>query len=461
MSDRYDVIIIGAGLSGLAAGIRLAYYEKKVCVLERHYTIGGLNSFYRLRKKNHDVGLHAVTNWRPPGTKTGPLSKLLRQLRLKWEDFDLVPQNSSRIDFPSAKLSFTNDFTVLESEIAEKFPSQIDGFRRLTQFVNESDPFDESPEETSTRAVLKQYLSDPLLIDMLLCPVMFYGSATPHDLDYRQFVILFRALYQEGFGRPYAGVRPIMKAIVKQFRGLGGELLLRHGVKAINSHNGKTTGVTLDDGRVLEGDVVMSSAGAAETARLCGDSSEQKPEYRPGELSFLESISILNREPSAIDHNDAIVFFSLDDQFAYRQPAEPVDPRSGVICSPNNYQYDEPLEDGRIRLTCLANPEYWINADDETYYPAKEKALAEMTAAAASVIPDFRPYTVDTDIFSPRTVKKYTGHINGAVYGSPVKFRDGTTHVENLYLCGTDQGYLGIIGAMLSGVTVVNKHLLR
>ncbi len=33
----YDTIIIGAGLSGLAAGIRLAYYDKRVCVLERHY----------------------------------------------------------------------------------------------------------------------------------------------------------------------------------------------------------------------------------------------------------------------------------------------------------------------------------------------------------------------------------------------------------------------------------------
>ncbi|MEZ6147489.1 MAG: NAD(P)-binding protein [Planctomycetaceae bacterium] len=46
---RYHTVIIGAGMSGLAAGIRLAYYEKPVCILERHTTIGGLNSFYRLR----------------------------------------------------------------------------------------------------------------------------------------------------------------------------------------------------------------------------------------------------------------------------------------------------------------------------------------------------------------------------------------------------------------------------
>src|SRR5439155_21848784 len=43
---HYDVIIIGAGMSGMAAGIRLAYFDKSVCVLEQHYASGGLNYFY-------------------------------------------------------------------------------------------------------------------------------------------------------------------------------------------------------------------------------------------------------------------------------------------------------------------------------------------------------------------------------------------------------------------------------
>ena len=36
--EAYDVIIIGAGLSGLAAGIRLSQYGKHVLIVERqHY----------------------------------------------------------------------------------------------------------------------------------------------------------------------------------------------------------------------------------------------------------------------------------------------------------------------------------------------------------------------------------------------------------------------------------------
>ncbi|GIT64560.1 MAG: hypothetical protein Ct9H300mP23_01870 [Nitrospinota bacterium] len=53
------------------------------------------------------------------------------------------------------------------------------------------------------------------------------------------------------------------------------------------------------------------------------------------------------------------------------------------------------------------------------------------------------------DSFTPKTIKKYTGHLNGAVYGSPRKIKNGKTPVNNLFICGTDQGFLGIIGATL------------
>src|SRR3712207_113779 len=127
----YDTIIIGAGLSGLAAGIRLAYFEQRVCILERHNTIGGLNSFYRLRGRDYDVGLHAVTNYTPKGAKKGPLARLLRQLRFSWDDFHLSPQLESAVAFPGEQLRFNNDLDLLRSEIARAFPSQVEHFERL------------------------------------------------------------------------------------------------------------------------------------------------------------------------------------------------------------------------------------------------------------------------------------------------------------------------------------------
>src|SRR5918995_7023505 len=130
-SSGYDTLIIGAGMSGLAAGIRLAYYDQRVCIVERHNTIGGLNSFYRLRGRDYDVGLHAVTNFSSRGAKKGPLSRLLRQLRMSWDDFALAPQVGSTIAFPGLRLDFNNDIRLLEAEVARAFPRERDNFQRL------------------------------------------------------------------------------------------------------------------------------------------------------------------------------------------------------------------------------------------------------------------------------------------------------------------------------------------
>jgi len=65
------------------------------------------------------------------------------------------------------------------------------------------------------------------------------------------------------------------------------------------------------------------------------------------------------------------------------------------------------------------------------------------------------------DSFTPLTIERFTGKGEGAVYGSPIKIKDGRTPLKNLFIAGTDQGFLGIVGSMLSGVTIVNQHLLR
>lgn len=456
----YETIIIGAGLSGLAAGIRLAYFDRPVCIVEQHTTIGGLNSFYRLRGRNHDVGLHAVTNYAPPGTKTGPLSKLLRQLRLRWDDFDLRPQLESRIVFPGARLRFTNDIELLNAEIAERFPRQIDGFRRLTLRIDEQDALNSDRQPISGRAVVGEYLSDPLLVEMLFCPLMFYGSATPGDMDFNQFAIMFRSIFQEGFARPAAGIRPILKSLVRKFKSLGGELRLRSAVREIFIENGRTVGVVLEDGEVLETRHVLSSAGSAETMKLCPHNADPALLPSPGNISFVETIFSLDRPPVELGHETTILFYNDSPRFRYECPGAPVDLRSGIVCSPNNFDYDQPLSEGRLRITALANPDDWFPLSEEDYAAEKTRWCARIVESALRYVPEFRSAIVDTDVFTPRTIRKFTGHINGCVYGAPQKALDGRTPVENLYLCGTDQGFVGIIGTMLSGISIANRYLL-
>ena len=457
---HYDTVIIGAGMSGLSAGVRLAYYEKDVCILEKHTTIGGLNSFYRLRKRNYDVGLHAVTNYAEPGSKGGPLSKLLRQLRMRWDDFDLRPQLQSSIAFPDCTLRFTNDFALFLDQIAAAFPKQIDGFRKLLSVIDNHDALNLERSTASARQVVSDHISDPMLVDMLFCPLMFYGSATPRDMDFSQFVIMFKSIFYEGFGRPFDGIRLILKKLVRHFKALGGHLKLRAGVDEIVQKDGKAQAVILEDGTEITADNVLSSAGAAETMRMV-DPEKPLPKPTPGDISFVESISVLDVEPSSLGHNDTIVFYNDAETFNYERPEGPIDLRSGIICSPNNFDYSRPLEDGRIRITALAEPDYWLQLPEEEYQQQKMVWNDRIIESALRHIPDFRAHVVDTDVFTPRTIRRFTGHVNGCVYGAPEKFVNGQTPVENLYLCGTDQGFLGIIGAMLSGITIANRYLLK
>ena len=461
---NYDTLIIGAGMSGLAAGIRLAYYDQKVCICERHNTIGGLNSFYRLRGRDFDVGLHAVTNFTPKGAKKGPLAILLRQLRMAWDDLALAPQIGSAVAFPGIELRFNNDPKYFQSEVERLFPQQRDNFQRLLDKIAGYDDLNAEMFTISTRQVLSETISDPLLIEMLLCPLMWYGNAREEDMDWGQFSIMFRAIFLEGMARPFRGVRLILKNLVRKFRELGGELKLRSGISKIHVDGEQAAGVVLDNGQEITARVILSSAGVVETLRLCDDLSQAEP-ARAGELSFVETVSVLDRPPQAMGYDRTIVFYNDSPQFHWQRPRDRlIDPRTGVICSPNNFRYapdDGELPDNMIRITALADFDHWANLSPEKYTLEKLRGYDQVVASAVRFIPDFRHYVVDTDMFTPTTIRRFTWHDNGAVYGAPEKRLDGATHLKNLFLCGTDQGYVGIIGSIISGISMANRHCLQ
>jgi phytoene dehydrogenase-like protein len=463
---QYDVAIIGAGLSGLAAGIRLAHFGKKVCIFERHNAVGGLNGFYSQGGRKFDVGLHAVTNYVPAGVKGTPLGKILRQLRIDRDEFALCPQKGSRVAFGPAgerSLRFTNDFAVLEAEVAAQFPAQIDGFRKVARFVREL-PLSGLAEPGSARAFLRQAITDPLLEDLLLCPLMFYGSAREDDMDVGQFAIMFRALYLEGFARPLEGVRVMMRVLLEKYRAAGGERRMKCGVERIVRRAGRAAALVLDSGEEITATHVLSSIGAAETGALLG---EPAPAART--LGYVETISVLDQAPAALGlGEDTIVFFNDSDRFSYRNPEGPVDLRSGIICIPNNFDYGPgaALPEGVFRVTCLADYGAWAGLPEEAYRAEKARWFPRIQAAAFRFLPGARGAavalsTVATDMFTPTTVRHYTGHFRGAIYGAPVKHPDGRTELANLFLCGTDQGMLGIVGSMLSGISMANQHVLQ
>lgn len=478
-SSHYDVAIIGAGMSGLAAGIRLAHFGKRVCIFERHNAVGGLNGFYSIDGRKFDVGLHAMTNYVRPGVRGTPLGKIFRQLRIEREEFALCEQKQSRVAFGprgETSLRFTNDFAVFESEVARVFPQQIDGFRALVAAIKAYDDVSLTAIPESGRAVVGRYITEPLLEEMLFCPLMYYGSAQEHDMEFGQFAIMFKAIFMEGLARPFHGVRVILRVLLDKYRAAGGERRMKCGVRRIIVRDGRAAALALDTGEEVTADHVLSSIGAPETAALIAGSVAASVKTgagepaRPGSLSFIETMAVFDRQPVELGWgDDTIVFFNDSAAFSYARPNDAVDVRSGVICIPNNFAFGEghQLPEGLFRVTCLANYDRWADLPDDTYRAEKVRWFDAVQRSALRFLPslpeedELVEATLTTDMFTPRTVLRYTGHLNGAIYGSPDKIRDGRTPLANVYLCGTDQGFLGIVGAMLSGISMANYHILQ
>ncbi|MBE0582788.1 MAG: FAD-dependent oxidoreductase [Desulfofustis sp.] len=223
-------VVIGGGLSGLAAAIRLARFNENVLLLEQHSRVGGLNSYYYRNNRLIETGLHAITNYTDRSQRHAPLNRLLRQLKIKREEIGVHEQVGSAIRFPQCTLRFSNEFEELLEGIQRFFGDQVDGFNRFTAYLEGINPFTSSPF-VSTRRVISSYISDPLLVDMLLCPTCFYGSSIENDVDFQQFVILFRSIYQEGLFRPRATIKQFLELLTDRFIGFGGTLRLKATVR--------------------------------------------------------------------------------------------------------------------------------------------------------------------------------------------------------------------------------------
>jgi phytoene dehydrogenase-like protein len=465
--EKVDCVIIGAGMSGLASGIRLSMYDKKVLIVEKHSISGGLNSYYSRGKRKFDVGLHALTNFVNPSDRGKPFNKLMKQLRIPYEEFKLSPQNYSLIQFPDQKLKFTNDIEVLTAEVADKFPSQIDGFVALLSHIRNFDEVNLNNETVMAKTVVKNFIKDDSLVEMIFCPLLIYGSAWENDMDFSQFVIMFKSIFLEGFSRPEGGVRTILDILIKKLADAGGEIRYKSEVTRIITKNNKVVGVEINHNQIIECDQILSSMGLPETYGVVSEF-ENLDHPATGKLSFCESILITDKKPRDLGVDATIIFYNNRPEYLYQKPTTLFDRESAVVCFPNNFKYENFQDDyseGVLRITNIANFDLWNDlksSEDKVHYREQKEVVctnAIEILKKCGLSSDYQ--MMFKDIFTPTTIKRYTQHFDGTVYGSTDKSRNGKTPIDGLYICGTDQGFLGIVGSMLSGISMANLHVLQ
>jgi phytoene dehydrogenase-like protein len=318
----------------------------------------------------------------------------------------------------------------------------------------------------SAKKTVGEYIDDPLLLDMLFCPLMFYGSAIPEDMDWSQFVIMYKSILKEGFFRPAGeGIKTVLNVLEERFVSSGGELRLNCGIEKLVTANDQITTLKTDNGEIIRAKQILSSAGLVETMTMCAPQPQCLNQLSCGELGYLETMVVPSRKFDLSSHQETIIFFCDSDRFNYKSPAETVDTNSGVICFPHNFQFNpnDQRPERMVRATVLANSSKWLSMDRGSYQRHKKAATSAVFNQVEQVtgLESLTDDALFVDAFTPRTILRYTGHINGAIYGCPDKVRNGRTDYDNLFICGTDQGFLGITGAMLSGISIANMYLLR
>lgn len=106
LEERWDAIVIGSGIGGLAAAALLAKHAgKRVLVLERHYTAGGYTHAFRRPGYQWDVGVHYIGEMHNPASQLRALFDHLSDGQLQWQPmpdvYDRVIMGGNTFEFPT------------------------------------------------------------------------------------------------------------------------------------------------------------------------------------------------------------------------------------------------------------------------------------------------------------------------------------------------------------------------
>ncbi len=457
-SKEYDYIIIGAGFSGLSCALRLAMFDHKVAILESHSIPGGLNSYYKRKAGKEiiriDTGLHALTNYSVKGelgTKLFP--QILKQFRFSYDQFNLCPQIKSKIILQDQMIEFSNDINFLSQNVKNLFPNHHQEFLNFLEFVKTQNLNLYNAPFASGLEMISSFINNKNLINLLSFPIICYGSCWPKDIDSYLYLSLFKAIYLEGLSRPREGIKTILDLFeekLKTYKNV--DLIYKNQVanleiqkNAIRVETQKSTFLTKK---------VFSSIGYPKMKDLLG---EKLHKENLSQVSFVEVVFVYDEEKDQA-YEETIIFFNESETNIFEQKDVLIGKSAGVICCVENFKSSKKLNK-IIKVTFYGNYSAWSKLDKKEYIKNKKTIIDYAKSKLQLYLPKEKRNPVYIDCFTPKTIKRYTSHLNGMVYGSTDKFKDGLFHAsKDLILIGADQGNVGITGCILSGASMANKH---
>ena len=498
MSEKYDCIIIGAGIGGLTAASILARNGKKVLVLEKNPKVGGYAVNFRRGQFEFDASLHMINGCNKDQSTYNILKKcgIIDKIKI------LAHPYISRTIFPDY------DFRVPQANMAEYinilvqyFPKEREGIGRFFEemrkvFVEGKQciyskipllieifyfPF-KYPNLfkysfITFRAALNRFLKDERLKALIAQFWMFTGT---HPNKLCAFFYLYPDYDYLNNGANYikGGSQSLSNALLETIRENGGEVLLNTEVKNILVDNCTAKGISTQKEEYFA-DTIISGMDARKTfSDLIGER-YLKPRFIKKLMSYDAATSFLvvylglgvDLKDKGI--SDYEIFYNLDYDLEKQFNASVnnnMEETSLMLTIHSNIDEDVvPRGKSSMSISTLSGYDYWTNLSKDDYNKTKNRLADILIKRAERVIPNLSSYIEKIEVATPLTMERYTGNYKGAVLGfSQTVFQSGIWRlpqkapIKNLYLANAWTWLGGGISCTLySGERIAEAILKR
>ncbi|MBZ0295232.1 MAG: phytoene desaturase, partial [Anaerolineae bacterium] len=322
------VVVIGGGIGGLSAAIRLAAAGQSVTLLEQNSTVGGKMSQVCADGFRWDTGPSVIT-MRPV------LEDLFAAAGRKLEDYlTLLPMEPlTRYFYPDGVvLDASRDLSKMAAQIEALDGRDVEGYlaylayaARLHRITGPVFIYDQPPTLRSFARVspldalkvdawrtmdgaIKSFVRSPHL-RQLLGRFATYVGASPYRAPATLNVIAHVEM-TGGVWYPQGGVYRIAEALARLARELGVDIRTGCPVRQINTDaHARVQGVTLADGTTMSAQAVIANVDVATVYERLLPGLSPRPEVEPSCSGFIMLLGIEGQHPQLAHHN---IFFSSD-----------------------------------------------------------------------------------------------------------------------------------------------------
>jgi prolycopene isomerase len=453
MEDQYDVVIIGAGVSGLVCGCYLAKAGMKVLIVERRANVGGCCTSFETRGYRFDAFAHSLGGLRENGT----LEIVLRELGIK-DRFKVNRHDPSDIIVsPDYKIYFWNDLKRTIEDLQSHFPHEAPNISSLMQYLAHS-----KGENTmklmnvSFSTFLNNFIQDMKLKAILSVPVLGNAGLPPSSISAFTAAKLYQEFHLDGGYHPEGGMQAFPDLLVSRFKELGGKILLsKPVVKILMTNKNRVSGIGIKGNEKIFSKVVVSNCDVTQTfLNFMGKTNIKSPNIKQMEpsISFFSGFVGLDENPISINgelRSTVWYMFNYDLEKIY------IKTKDGNFDNIECFLiYGSPDKKGFV-ISILApfkSRSFWEKN--------KNKFFEKLIKITVKNIPSLNKVNIRfKTCITPQSIYRWTSNLSGAAYGwasTPSQFivtgLTQKTHIENLYLTGhwTTQT-LGVCGVAYMG----------